>query len=676
MPIKHLFECAVADGADAEKVQPSNWNAEHEITTAAVTVAADDKVLIKDTSAADALAHVTVQAILDLATVNQNGTQTGLVTGGNVVWESAYQFTAAAAVYYIGGTLYSSTEQTVTLDAADAADDRIDVIALDTSGALVKVTGTPAAEPSKPAVDPTTQLELTFVLVEAASTAPVNSGTEAIYEENAEWTASSSGTGWTLASTNNPRTGTVCVEGTSVSSNGYVQFARGALTDLAGFNSLRLYLRSKAAFGNNKLLRAQLLKNGVAVGNALTIAQSTISSFGFDSTNTTNYQLVSIPISQFVLPAGAEVNQLRVTVVGGGIGFYVDDVALVNTGTTIISTTSGLTEAQADARYAKLTGAIFAGDVSVPDEAYDATAWNGSLEVPTKNAVRDKIEAVILGAGTYTDEQAQDAIGTILADSATIDFTYTDATPEITASVKDDSVTYAKIQNVSAADKILGRATAGAGDVEEIACTAAGRALLDDADAAAQRTTLGAQASLVSGTNIKTVNGESLLGSGDLAVSGGGGGSAWTSVFKTATTSKASNTTPAADPHLTFPVDANKTYVVRMRLFYISGAVALKHQITITQTPQLLYYIKDNIAPNTSAYADILTNTTNNNLTNFSAAGGGSSTLAGRGTYDVIVKGHATLASAFEFQWSQGGSGSATATQLLIGSYLEYRQLD
>jgi hypothetical protein len=48
--------------------------------------------------------------------------------------------------------------------------------------------------------------------------------------------------------------------------------------------------------------------------------------------------------------------------------------------------------------------------------------------------------------------------------------------------------------NVSATDKILGRATAGAGDVEEIACTAAGRALLDDATAADQRTTLGAAA--------------------------------------------------------------------------------------------------------------------------------------------------------------------------------------
>lgn len=51
-------------------------------------------------------------------------------------------------------------------------------------------------------------------------------------------------------------------------------------------------------------------------------------------------------------------------------------------------------------------------------------------------------------------------------------------------------VNYARIQNVSATDKLLGRSTAGAGVVEEITCTAAGRALIDDADAAAQRTTL------------------------------------------------------------------------------------------------------------------------------------------------------------------------------------------
>lgn len=60
-----------------------------------------------------------------------------------------------------------------------------------------------------------------------------------------------------------------------------------------------------------------------------------------------------------------------------------------------------------------------------------------------------------------------------------------------TLTVPDESFTYAKIQDVSATDKVLGRSSSGAGVIEEITCTAAGRALIDDADAAAQRATLG-----------------------------------------------------------------------------------------------------------------------------------------------------------------------------------------
>ncbi len=60
----------------------------------------------------------------------------------------------------------------------------------------------------------------------------------------------------------------------------------------------------------------------------------------------------------------------------------------------------------------------------------------------------------------------------------------------VTGNIADDQVTFAKLQNI-ATNKLLGRSTAGSGNVEEIDLTAAGRALLDDADATAQRTTLG-----------------------------------------------------------------------------------------------------------------------------------------------------------------------------------------
>lgn len=87
------------------------------------------------------------------------------------------------------------------------------------------------------------------------------------------------------------------------------------------------------------------------------------------------------------------------------------------------------------------------------------------------------------------------------------------ASGAVTASkIGASAVSYAKIQNVSATDKILGRSTAGAGNVEEIDCTAAGRALLDDADATAQRATLGlgtlaTQSATVSGTHSGTSSG-------------------------------------------------------------------------------------------------------------------------------------------------------------------------
>ena len=98
-----------------------------------------------------------------------------------------------------------------------------------------------------------------------------------------------------------------------------------------------------------------------------------------------------------------------------------------------------------------------------------------------------------------------------------------------TTALADDAVTYAKLQNVSATDKLLGRSTAGAGNVEEIPLTAAGRALLDDSDATTQRATLGlgtiaTQAASAVAITGGTITGGTITGITDLAVADGGTG--------------------------------------------------------------------------------------------------------------------------------------------------------
>ena len=96
-----------------------------------------------------------------------------------------------------------------------------------------------------------------------------------------------------------------------------------------------------------------------------------------------------------------------------------------------------------------------------------------------------------------------------------------------TAKIAADAVSFAKIQNINT-DVLLGRSTAGAGDVEEIPCTSAGRALLDDVDAAAQRTTLGlgtlaTQDGTFSGTSSGTNTGDQTITlTGDVTGTGTG----------------------------------------------------------------------------------------------------------------------------------------------------------
>lgn len=197
-------------------------------------------------------------------------------------------------------------------------------------------------------------------------------------------------------------------------------------------------------------------------------------------------------------------------------------------------------------------------DGSAYSQVVMPTAGIGDLQVTTGKLADGAVttaKVTALATAAYanssitTGKIADDAITSDKINDGAVIAAAIGAGAVTTAKLDTDAVTYDKLQNVSATDRLLGRSTAGAGNVEEISCTAAGRALLDDVDATAQRATLGlgtiatgngtwTNGSSFSGTSSGTNTGDqtiTLTG----AVTGTGTGSFATSITASAVTEAA-----------------------------------------------------------------------------------------------------------------------------------------
>ena len=101
---------------------------------------------------------------------------------------------------------------------------------------------------------------------------------------------------------------------------------------------------------------------------------------------------------------------------------------------------------------------------ATPNELYFTTDAGNDIQLTsgTTAAFVGDITSVVAGDGLTGGGTTGDVTLTVNVDDSTIE------TNSDTLRIKDDGITYAKIQNVSATDRILGRDSSGAGVIEEI----------------------------------------------------------------------------------------------------------------------------------------------------------------------------------------------------------------
>jgi len=318
------------------------------------------------------------EASLSLGT----GGQSRIVSGG-VVWTgTGLVYESINLIYEINGVQFIIADNTlITLATADATHPRLDNLYGDDTGALNKVTGTPAATPALPAIDENFQLSLTFALVAAGATVPSNVSIRDVYLEDSgqptEFDATES-TGGARIDTNNvtyPLTGTKDIKTIAAIVNGDTfTLTHSTATTFEDFNYLRLDIKCLANWGND-FIQVRLRDGATQVSSAL------LNPTTMDVTNTTTTQTITLFNHQFTVPTGVEFNNIvffnRVNG-SSAILYQIDNITINEDPSSTTPTT------------------ILAADVEV-----DTTNFNNNLSAAddTVQKALDTLDEVILGTG-------------------------------------------------------------------------------------------------------------------------------------------------------------------------------------------------------------------------------------------------------------------------------------
>lgn len=259
----------------------------------------------------------------------------GIVSPGYVVWTGfGLNFNVTPADYYLNYREFFSPFALVTLATAPVSNSRIDLFIVDTTANASALTGMAAPSPVAPQTNPSSQLPLTTVTINAGDTVPSGINLETIYNNHVapptEWLPTTNGSiAADFDNTANfyipPKAAFISVYGDG--SN--ITFTKGSGVDTVQTGEIiRGFIYFNVPFVNQ--LQFQWFNGSTAVSNSIAIN----SGYGINPNNTTQYQIFAIPLNawNFTQPGQGIFNKLVITMAGadssGAGGFYLDYLQL------------------------------------------------------------------------------------------------------------------------------------------------------------------------------------------------------------------------------------------------------------------------------------------------------------------------------------------------------------
>jgi len=278
-----------------------------------------NKFYIRNSTATQWIEQATVEGLTNITGCYS------LLNGGIVTWSgSGLIMDVSPANYVINCIYYSSAQSQVTLSAAHATLPRIDVIAADTTGTVVVLTGTPATDPIKPQVSPESQIELTYVSIPATATTPGGVTQTVVYDENIEWTSSSDLSAGTVdfESTSNPfhLTKNALLSSTA---SGVLTWTNSSVVSVSSYSSLKLYIRVNSAQTSRYSIAVALSLAGRPISAS---GSNSLEDYGFNPGVTGSYQVITVPMS--VLSAGGTFDGVKLKFKSAGTSFHIDYIQL------------------------------------------------------------------------------------------------------------------------------------------------------------------------------------------------------------------------------------------------------------------------------------------------------------------------------------------------------------